>query len=489
MKTPAICSRNFIYTALQQLDGECKLRIVLLFLFRASALSAVLIVLPILLYSQDPHGVSLNYHNPQEDRPRSQETSILITPNAIGSKANTLDELVQSALDRNAKYLAAKERIAETQALMHQAGVRPTPTLEVEGSTGKLLGTEGEQEYSAGYFQPIETSGKRAKRIRVAEKDVDLARVELLDARRELVFEIKTRFAEAVAAQQKLAAINRQVDIDHDTYHLAVARVKEGEAAPLEEQLLLAEQNRFQAEQATYVGRSQSTALELSESVGFAVSDALQPAVDFELPKDAPTLPELQKSALHNRPDLLVFRILEEQATAQRDLARAEGHPDLTASARYQHRNSLFPELGLTPSRALVPLVDHDNILAFGVSIPLFTTKRTQGEIRAALSREAAARLRRNYLEVSIPLEVESAYRRWQAAKRFVAVFADGVLTQSERNLAVIREAYRVGQLRVMDVLSEQRRLIDSRLAYIDAQSEEAQAFAALEKVVGGTIQ
>lgn len=488
MRTPATCSRDSFYAALQRPEGERKLPFIRLSLFRASALSAVLFVLPTTLYPQEPPSVSLDY-NVKEGRARAQEKGSHITGSANGPKVRHLEELVQSALDRNAQYLAAKERIAETQALVHQAGVRPTPTLEVEGSTGKPLGTEGDEEYSAGYFQPIETSGKRTKRIRVAEKDVELARVELLDVRRELVFEVKMRFAEAVAAQQKLAAVNRQMDIDRENYRLAVARVKEGDAAPLEQQLLLAEQGRFQAEQAIFVGRSQSTALELSESVGFAVSDALQPADDLELPKDALTLLELQKSALQNRPDLLVFRILEEQAAVQRDLARAEGHPDLTASARYQRKNSLFPELGLTPSRTLVPIMDHENILAFGVSIPLFTTKRNQGEMRAALSRQAAAQLHRKYLETSIPLEVESAYRRWQAAKRSVAIFTDGVLTQSERNLAVIREAYRVGQLRVMDVLSEQRRLIDSRLAYIDAQSEETQAFAALEKAVGGTIQ
>ena len=63
------------------------------------------------------------------------------------------------------------------------------------------------------------------------------------------------------------------------------------------------------------------------------------------------------------------------------------------------------------------------------------------------------------------------------------------VLSQSERNLAVARQAYPLGPLRILDVLHEQRRLIETHLAYLDAQSELFQSFAELERSVGGSIQ
>ena len=40
----------------------------------------------------------------------------------------------------------------------------------------------------------------------------------------------------------------------------------------------------------------------------------------------------------------------------------------------------------------------------------------------------------------------------------------DGVVGQSNKNLAVVREAYQLGQLRLLDVLNEQRRLTDTEL-------------------------
>ena len=72
----------------------------------------------------------------------------------------TTTEIVRLALEQNRELQAARQRVIEAQALLRQAGVRLNPTVELEGATGRPLGTRGEQEYSAGYFQPLETAGK-----------------------------------------------------------------------------------------------------------------------------------------------------------------------------------------------------------------------------------------------------------------------------------------------------------------------------------------
>ncbi len=401
----------------------------------------------------------------------------------------TADNLVEKALERNREYLALKQRVAEAQALLRQAGIRPTPALELQGSTGKALGSEGEEEYSVGYFHTIETFGKRTKRVNVASKSVELAEAELAEKRRQLAFDVKTRFAEAIAAERKLEAITRLIETHRGNYRLVEVRVREGDAALLEQQLLLTELNRSQAQQAAFAARSRSSLLELKKTIGLGSTDNLNLGNDLGLETDPPTLEELQKQALTSRPELRTFRILEDQANAEVELARAEGKPDITASLRYIRQNSQFDALGFNGSGALVPLRDRDNIVAFGVSIPIFTGRRTQGAVAAAHSRSAAARLRREFLEASIPLEVEAAYQRWQGASHSVAILETGVMTQSEKNLAVIREAYRLGQLRVTDVLNEQRRLIETELGYIDAQSEKVQALAELGKAVGGDLR
>jgi cobalt-zinc-cadmium efflux system outer membrane protein len=195
----------------------------------------------------------------------------------------------------------------------------------------------------------------------------------------------------------------------------------------------------------------------------------------------------LKRDALANRADLKTARIEEEQDAAGIDLAKAEAKPDVTLSAGYARQDNQFDGLfGFNNSGTLSPLRDRDDILTFGVSIPLRTSRSGAGNVQAAAARSAGARLRREYLERNIPLEVEAAYQRWRAASESLQMLQSGVLNPSTSNLSVIREAYKLGQLRLLDVLNEQRKLVDTELAYIDAQADVARTWAEVERAAGG---
>ena len=418
----------------------------------------------------------------------SSAAFLLTAVHAQQSKALDADEVVNTALTRNRDFLALNERIRETEALLRQAGVRRFPTIETEIATGRPLGTVGEEEYSAGYFQPIETGGKRQKRTSVARFGVELSRAEMLERRRQLTFDVKSRYAEAVAAQRKLEALRALLQIDRENYDLTSARVRAGDAAPLEAALFSAEASKTQAQQITYRVRLSSALSELRRTAGLSSSEAFDIRFDFTpIPSSFPDL-ETLKAVAKDRADLRALRISERKIEAETDLVRAEGKPDLTASARYSHRTSQFDAFGLTATGAPVPLRDRDNILTLGLSIPVFTGNRNRGNIEASEARAAGARERREFLEGVIPLEIENAYRRLEAAQQAVQLLS-GVIDQSEANLKVIREAYNLGQLRALDVLNEQRRLVDTRLSYIDAQLEGEQAHIELERATGGPIR
>jgi len=427
------------------------------------------------------------------NRTPSLAAAILLTGAAAmgqsGGALASVDELVRIAVERNRDFLALRQRLAEAQALLRQAGVRPTPTLEVEGGTGRPLGTVGEAEYSAGYFHPIETFGKRDKRIRVVQKSVELAEAEISERRRQLAFEIESRYADALAQQRTIDALDRLITVQRESYRLTEVRARAGDAAALEAQLLSTEMNRAEAQKAIASGRLASLLLELRQFAGLTTGDPLTVGDRLAPTPSDYELTQLQQRAAQVRPDLRIARLLEQQAEAETDLAEAQARPDLTLSARYSRKYAQFDQFGLNASGSTVPLRDRDNVVTFGVAIPLLTRRRNQGNIEAARSRFEVARLRYQHLEATIPLEVEAAFRRWSAAKRYLDILDSGVIQQSERNLAVIRQAYELGQLRILDVLNEQRRLIETQLAYIDAQAGQFRAMAELAKAVGGEIR
>ena len=400
-------------------------------------------------------------------------------------RPRTTHDIVQLALDRNRDLLGARQRVAEAQGLLRLAGVRLNPTVELDAGTGRPLGTQGEREYSASYFQPIETAGKRGKRVAVGQTDVALAEADVAERARQFVFDLKRQVAEAWAAQAKNEALARLLTAIEESYRLTKARVAEGDASVLEEQLLATEVARVQAQRATFGGRVAGALLELRRVIGMPTKEPLTLATESPLDRDL-ALADLTTRAASVRADLQAAKAAEERAAAALSLAHAEGVPDLTVSARYTHRTSEFEQLyGVTALGTPSLLFDRDNVLSVGLSIPIFAPGRNKGNVEAAQARATAARLHREYIEASIPHEVEAAYHRWAAARQTLELYRRGIIDQAERNLAVMRQAYTLGQLRLIDVLNEQRRLIDTELAGVDAHTELAEAAADLERAVG----
>jgi cobalt-zinc-cadmium efflux system outer membrane protein len=421
---------------------------------------------------------------------RSVPALLLLSLNAQSQTARpvTAEQLLEQALANNREIAAVRLHVAEARGLLRQAGVRPAPLLSGNGASGRPLRTQGEESYFAGISQQFETFGKRRKRVRVAEYAVALAETELAERVAVLKQDVRIAFAEAVADQEKVRILGELMELLRDTLHLTEARVREGDAARLDAGLVRVELGRIEAQQAAARGSVEADLLELRRLAGvdpaapITLADIADPALSFNVAA-------LVRQAMVKRPELLYARIAERQAEAAADLAEAEGKPDVTLSATYSHETGTFDEqFGVSSSGAPVQLRDVDNILSVGVSIPLTGRRRNLGNIEAAAARAASARLRREFLERSIPAEIEAALRRYDALRRSVAVTREDVLIQSEKNVEVIRQAYGLGQLRLFEVLNEQRRLLETRLAYIDSRAGLLRALAEVERAAGGIL-
>ena len=415
----------------------------------------------------------------------------MAAPPQPSGQAYAVNDLIRAAVERNRELLAIRQRAVEARGLLRQAGVRLAPSVQLNGSTGSPLGSPGKEEYSAEYSQPIETGGKRDKRLQVAGKGVQLAEAELAERTLRLATEIKLRYLDAVTEEARLTALDQLIGTYRESLKLIEARVSQGDAAPLDGQLLLVEVNRVEAQKRAIAGRIQVALSDLRRLCGFGASESLVLAGVARKDGDfAYALADLQRQAVDERPDLRAAKLEEERGAAEAGLAEAQGHPDVTLSAQYSLRNDKIGDLyGVTASGQPAPLRDRDNILSFGVSLPLFTRRRNLGNIEAAAARAVGSRTLRQHLEASIPLEVEAAWQHWDAATQSLKILDSGVLRQSEKNLDVIRQAYALGQLRLLDVLNEQRRLIDTQMSCIDAESDVRRGFIELEQAVGGDLK
>ncbi|MBI4469599.1 MAG: TolC family protein [Acidobacteria bacterium] len=396
------------------------------------------------------------------------------------------EELVNMALTRNAELLAARQRVAESEGLLLQAGFHPNPGFELSLTDGSLLGSPGERELTVGYAHTFELGGKRARRVEVAQLAAELARLEIEDRERQLKATIRARYGEALAAMQNLDTAVRLVELNQQSFQLTQLRVREGEAAPVEQGLLQVELGRIEADRLLFENQLARALLKLKTLAGMNLDESLRLGGSLHEPPVTLQLAQAIDQALNARPDLKAARLEERLTGAEVRLARSEAVPNMIGFARYTRSKSRFDQFGLNGNGSLAAIQDTDNLLTTGLSITLPARNRNQGSIQAAAARQEAATQRRRFVEQVVRREVSAAYRRFEAARGAVEIFDQRVIGQSQENLRIIRGGYDLGELRLLDVINEQRRLIDTQKAYTEVLKEQYQAQVELTRAVGG---
>lgn len=410
--------------------------------------------------------------------------------------AESLPDLLTLALSRNGELQALRKRSDEVRGQIRQARLRPNPNLDVSYSNGPVFGSEGETDINIGLSQSIERGGKRLRRVSLAEAELHEVEWQIADRERQLRASIAAAFAEWLAVSRNEATARRLLDLTRQSLDLVIARVAQGEVAALEQSLLQVELNRIQTDLILYTGQRQRALLRLRNICGIPDSEA--PQLKGDLLQLAAALPPADKAheeiavALRTRPDLAAMRAAEVSGDRAVELEKSAAVPNITAFTRYSHQHQSSDGFGYSAARPIGPLsrvTDRDNILTGGVSVALPFKNRNQGNIEAAVARKDAVRLRRSYLEQSIEREVSSALLRVAAAEEAYRLFNEGVVTLAERNLSVIRKSYELGEIRLLDVINEQRRLIEIQRTYTDALKERILAHIELDSARGKARQ
>ena len=399
----------------------------------------------------------------------------------------TVDDLVCVAIVKNRDLAATRARIEEARGQYRQAAVRPSPILQLTGTTGRPLGAANENQYAADLAQTIEAVGKRSNRISMADQAVLKAEATYQNNVAELTLALKATFAELIAERRKRDVMDKLLALHRQSLALTEARVKEGDVASLEARLLKVELSRATILRASVESRIHAAETDLRRQAGLVATEPLPDAIPV-LPASG-ALDALQRKALTERSDLRVAQFDEAYELAGTRLARAEGRPDVTLSTGWSRQSSAFDGLnGITSQGTLRPIREQNSTLTFGVALPLRTGRSTLGNRQSAEARLFAARAHRQALEHSIPLEVESAWQRWQNAQRNAAQMQTEVLAPSAENLTVLEKAYKLGQMRMIDVLNEQRRYLDAQWTAIEAEQDAQRTWAELEHAAGGAL-
>lgn len=416
----------------------------------------------------------------ETNRPKPIVVSIL--PNYYSPQDGvSLNELIKRALDANQDLAAARLEIDKAKARLAQAKLRPNPTLEFEQSSGRIVGNSGDSEFSVGASLPIEIYGRRDARINFAQIEIQASEAEVRNRERILTANILTNYAEALGALREIDTLEKVLELDMQTTKFVQIRVNEGDAAPLELNLLTAEVERLRSRRELAEGKLQSSLTGLKMLAGIDFNETLRLREEITtaiLPTFPKTKEEAVEIALRNRPDALLTRIEEQVATAGLRLVRANSKPDVTAYTRYkQGRSTVDLPTGVFPQS--------DRSLTFGVAIGIPIFNKNQGAKTEAEISIKQAQNRREFAERVVRSEILSAYQRYEAASQAVLTLQNSAIPRSTQNVEVFRRIYEIGEIKITDLIAEQRRLLDANRDLTEALTEKYRAQADLQIALG----
>jgi outer membrane protein, heavy metal efflux system len=388
----------------------------------------------------------------------------------------TIQQAVEFAQQNNGDLKALREEKGIREAGKIRAGLFPNPVLDLDGTTGEITGSKFENTLSVGVSQEFLTAGKRGKRRKVADKDIESFDRQVDNSGRLLMEEVKTTFYDLLLAGKKVELAERSIALNSQLLDITKQRFDAGDVPELEMNLARvevarSEERKAEAERELYPAKARLLAL-----MGSPPDEEARFSGSLEGKPFAKNVGELKGLALANRPDLKALEAENAKGDADVALARAERIPNVTLGVGYVRENSAIDVAG-------DEVKSRDNLIAMKLSIPIPLFDRNQAGIREAAARKGSAENRYAYARLSIEREVELAFARLTAAERSLSIYARDILPQLEENLKLVQEAYRLGEVGLLTVIEEQKKFFEVNDGYLTAQHGRQAALVKLESV------
>jgi cobalt-zinc-cadmium efflux system outer membrane protein len=379
----------------------------------------------------------------------------------------TEQQAVETALRHNAWFQEQLADLGLSWADVVQAGQLTNPDLQV-------LFPLGPKQAEATLTVPLEFLLFRGRRVESARAASDRAVERLVQAGLDLVRDVRLAHADLALARRRRALMSEAADLRRRAAGLAAARVRAGDAAPLDEVTARAEVARARQD-AARAGHDASIAEErLRALLGLGMNrDPIRLA--GEAPAGEPfdgggwvdtDADVLVARAVSDRPDARAAESGVAAARQRAKLARAEWFT-FSAVADYNQRGSDGAEAGPGLKMAL----------------PVFNLNRAN-VARADAELERSVR-QGEALRHRIILEVRESHAHAVQARQDLRDCRAELLPALREAVTLSERAYRAGETPFVQVLDANRQLLEGQVREAQVESDLRRARAELERAVG----
>lgn len=389
----------------------------------------------------------------------------------------TLTELQDMAQQNNPEIRIAVRRLSVAQSRVPGAGALDDPVFMYRdwGTPLKKPWDLNQAQNMFMYSQSFPGPGKRGLRSEIAGSEVGVAKEELEAVRRDVRSRVSRAFYDLLRNNDELRIHEQQVIIARQA--LETARVKYTVGRVPQQDVLKAQVALTRlAEHLNILGEGGDlAAATLNSLVGRDPAQPLAVAGQYSLPAHLPSLIELEKVAIDNRPELSMYTKVIEQAEAKIRLAQKGYTPDYTISAGYM----------LMPTGSAY----RNNYMAeFNLSLPWLNRRKHDAEISEAQALTLEQRAEYDNQRALVFLQIQEALVRARTAYRNLALYRDTLKPQAEATFKATVTAYKNDRTDFLNLLDSQNMTLDVESSYFKNAAEFESRLADLERAVGAPI-
>jgi cobalt-zinc-cadmium efflux system outer membrane protein len=379
--------------------------------------------------------------------------------------------------DGNApRLLVARAELERGQAAVDGAAIVLQRNMVAGAAVGpRIVERAHAVDFRVALAQPIEIAGERKLRRETAAKFREVTGKVLQEIQWQVHREVHAAFHAAIVARERWHLVKRLLVSTKELLSVAERRLEAGDISPL--QVRLAEAELAQARQTALAAEREyrSAQLELAELSGWPPSILPEPVGDLDDPRRAPPMKELLSVALDGHPGLAARAAAVEEAEARLGLENREAWPE--------------PVLGVAYTREALPNVHiHEHIVQGTIALPLPFSQRNQQGRADARANLAIRRAEQRAFGQALETRLTRAAMSVDADADRIAAYGTEILPAFEGNLSLLRRAFELGEVDLLQVLVARERLLRIQQDALTAHQDYYRDVAALEAEVGTEV-
>lgn len=390
------------------------------------------------------------------------------------SKKVRLEDIVEHAREQASEALLSQAEIE--RGIAAQAGAKPlmpeNPYLQLY--TGARTNPNGSTwESQIQFYQAIYLAGQRKFQRKAANAERQALEESYERFQWQAEVETRTTFYLALLARRREESALTSAKFIEQVVGITRALVETGEESPL--RLRLAQAELAQANAALIDAQYQYRAAcnRLAQASGWVATERLEP--DGELPM--PLLDELSRpdDILAEHPLTRALQSRVRAANAAHEAARRDAWPHLSLGVYYGAER----EPGAVRS--------HVTMASIAIGIPAW--RRNQGGIANAQADMVIARNELFVVHRNLLRDLQRAMDGLVTSSARLKTYSEELLPRFSENLDLVRRAFELGEIDVLEVFVARSRFVDLQKQALDIYDDFIQAARAYELASGTRLQ